>query len=129
MYESAIDEETLKAQLRQARERLEALVQDLRAVDRELDGLSGEQPSYRLLEEACGALEQLNEQGEGGLFWGGGASGGEEHLRVLPDDWTRNLDEYRALREKMLQQHGSLRHVDLRWQGRVVATPMNGNTG
>lgn len=55
--------------------------------------------------------------------------GGEEHLRVLPDDWTRNLDEYRALRGPMFQQHGRIRHVDLRWQGHVVATPMNGNVG
>lgn len=55
--------------------------------------------------------------------------GGDEHLRVLPDDWTRNLDEYRALRKEMFQQHGRIRHVDLRWQGRVVATPINEDAG
>lgn len=55
--------------------------------------------------------------------------GGREHVRVLPDDWTRNLDEYRALRENMFQQHGRIHHVDLRWQGRLVAAPMVENEG
>lgn len=55
--------------------------------------------------------------------------GGEEHVRVLPDDWTRNLDEYRALRGTMFEQYERIRHVDLRWNGRVVATPMDGNAG
>jgi cell division septal protein FtsQ len=55
--------------------------------------------------------------------------GGGEYVRVLPGDWTRNLDEYRALRGKMFQQYGRIRYVDLRWQGRVVATPMDENAG
>jgi cell division septal protein FtsQ len=55
--------------------------------------------------------------------------GGDEHVRVLPGDWTRNLDEYRALRKKMFQQHERIRHVDLRWQGRVVAKPINEDAG
>jgi cell division septal protein FtsQ len=49
--------------------------------------------------------------------------GGSERLRVSPEDWTRNLDTYRALRSHLAQRHGKIRHVDLRWEGRVVATP------
>lgn len=55
--------------------------------------------------------------------------GGEERLRVAPDDWDRNLDSYRALRTQIFRQHGSLRHVDLRWRGRVVAMPEAGGSG
>jgi hypothetical protein len=29
----------------------------------------------------------------------------------------------------MFQQYGRIRYVDLRWQGRVVATPMDENAG
>lgn len=53
--------------------------------------------------------------------------GGEERLRVDPDDWTRNLATYQALRTRLLQRHGRIRHVDLRWQGRLVALPEPAN--
>jgi hypothetical protein len=60
------------------------------------------------------------------------AAGQLEALRTQHPDFfgrPRNLAEYRALRNSMFQEHGSIHHVDLRWQGRVVATPMDGDSG
>ena len=84
MYDVASqDEPALRAQLERARERLAALVRDLRGLDGELEALAGERPRYRLLEQLCGGLEELDELGAAGLFWGEGAASGEsqEHLR------------------------------------------------
>ena len=63
-------EQALREQLRQARERLDGLVRDLRAIDRQLEGMSDERKRYRLLGDACGALEELSAQGFASLFWG-----------------------------------------------------------
>ena len=72
------DEEALRTELRQARERVDALVQDLRTVDGELEDLSTDRQRYRLLGDACGALEELRELGAAALFWGEGRDGAEQ---------------------------------------------------
>jgi hypothetical protein len=74
----------LVERLRQARERLSARVQDLRAVDAELEGLEGERQRHGLLHDACAALEALSELGAAGLFWGEGValSRGAEQVRL-----------------------------------------------
>ena len=59
-------EEALRAQLNEVREKLDGLVRDLHSVDGELDGLSPERRQYRLLNDVCGALEELGELGYGG---------------------------------------------------------------
>ena len=69
MYEVASQEEqALREELKQARKRLDGLVQDLRTVDTELDGLSTDRRQYRLVLDACGALEALSGLGASGLF-------------------------------------------------------------
>jgi hypothetical protein len=79
---SSQDEQALLAELGRAREKVELLAGDLRSVDTELEGLSKERHAYRLLGEACGALNALSEQGAGGLFWGDTAhERGDEQVR------------------------------------------------
>jgi hypothetical protein len=103
------DQEALRAQLEQARERLDGLVRDLRAVDRELEGLSEESQQYRLLSQACGALEELNELGAARLFWDGRAQNGDgaDHLRLVRgrvDVFEKRLGEIEARRQDVLDR-------------------------
>jgi len=101
------DEETLRAQLRQARERLDGLARDLRAVDDELDGLSTDRQQYRLLHEACAALEALSEQGAAGLFWGERAADGDDRVRLARgrlDVFEKRLSETEGRRQAILEE-------------------------
>jgi hypothetical protein len=77
------DEQALRSELRQARQRLNALVQDLHSVDRELADLATDGQAYRLLGEACDALEGLGELGAARLFWGEAAGDADGHLRQV----------------------------------------------
>jgi hypothetical protein len=81
--ETKQDPKALLAQLAQAQERLEHLAADLRAVDGELEALSTERQQFRLLHDACAALEQLSQLGAAELFWGDRAAvgSGEQQLR------------------------------------------------
>lgn len=60
----------LNEQVAQVRERITRLKAKLRAVDAELDGISAERERYQLLSDICRALDKLQEQGAGHLFWG-----------------------------------------------------------
>jgi hypothetical protein len=77
------DSEALRPQLAEARAKLDGLVQNLRAVDSELTALAPERKQHQLLQDACGALEQLRETGGAELFWGdrGAAAAGDDHIR------------------------------------------------
>ena len=81
--ETIQDPKTLLAQLAQEQEKLERLAGELRAVDGELEALSTERQQFRLLADACGALEQLSELGAAELFWGDRAAvgSGEQQMR------------------------------------------------
>ena len=48
-----------------------------------------------------------------------------EVLWVDPENWTNNLDEYRAMRVALAERHGRMRHVDLRWDGHLAVLPDN----
>jgi hypothetical protein len=100
-------EEALRGQLRQTRQRLDGLVRDLHAVDAELDALSTERRQYRLLNDVCGALEELAELGGAGLFWNGTAGDGEGHLRLVRgrvDVFEKRLGEIEARREVIIEE-------------------------
>jgi outer membrane biosynthesis protein TonB len=100
------DEEALRAQLRQSRERLDGLVRDLCTVDTDLDGLSTDRQQYRLLHEACGALEALSELGAAGLFWGERAADGADHVRLARgrlDVFEKQLSEAEGKRQEILE--------------------------
>jgi hypothetical protein len=79
------DDMKLRLELREARERLDALVADLRSVDAELEGLSTERRQHELLQGVCVALEELDGLGGADLFWRGrsGDADAGAHLDVV----------------------------------------------
>ncbi len=122
--EASHDEPGLRTRLAQARERVDALVRELRAVDRELEGLETERAQHRLLHEACSALEELRALGGAGLFWDGRASDAEadDHLRGVQsrvDRFRKRLGEIEERREEIYegvqraQEHTDLLEEDL----------------
>jgi hypothetical protein len=100
------EEQGLRAELRQARERLDGLVRALHVVDGELEGLSGDRHRYRLLQEACAALEELRELGAARLFWGEEAADGADHLRLARGRlavFEKRLSETEGRRQEILE--------------------------
>ena len=104
-----LDEQKLREQLAQAREKLDGLVRKLRAVDGELEGLSREREQHRLLDEACGALQKLDELGGARLFWGEGAveRDAADRIRIARghiDAFQKRLGEIEERREGLLEE-------------------------
>jgi hypothetical protein len=81
--ETAASALELATQLEQAREKLDGLVRDLRAVEAELEAVATERTQHRLLHDACGALEELKKIGGAALFWESktAAAASDEHMR------------------------------------------------
>jgi hypothetical protein len=71
---TAQDQQTVMAHLAQMREKVAALVGDLRAVDAELDSLATERKQHRVLHDVCASLDQLSALGAANLFWGDSAT-------------------------------------------------------
>jgi hypothetical protein len=110
--------------LAQAREKLEGLVRELRALDAQLESLATERKQHRLLQDACGALEELRQTGGARLFWGDGAAAdmSDERLRsarsrveVFQKRVTEIEESRRALLEEMsrLEEHTYLLEDDV----------------
>jgi hypothetical protein len=98
----------LKERLAQAREKVEALVADVRAVDAELGSLANERRQHEQLQSAFEALQELDRLGGAGLFWGNGAAStvSEEHLRRARgrvDEFNRRLTEIEDRRRKSVR--------------------------
>lgn len=109
----AADDTALRDELRAARERLDALVRELRSADAELEQVREEGERYRLLETACAALETLADAGAGSLFWrdlegsAGGTVDGERHLRTVRsrlDEFDKRLHEIEERRQSILDE-------------------------
>jgi hypothetical protein len=103
------DEQALRAQLAQARERLDGLVRDLHAADAELEYLAPQRQQHRLLQTACAALEELGALGGAELFWGGGTADrdGDAHLRRVRsrvDVFGKRLSEIEDRRQSVLEE-------------------------
>ena len=102
------DQQVLLAQLEQARERLDGLVRDLRAVDRELEDVSRDRHQYRLLDQACGALEELSSMGAAELFWATAAvDGRDEHVRRVRgrvDVFQKHIQGIEDRRQELLDE-------------------------
>ena len=103
------NEQALRAQLGQSRERLDGLLGDLRAIDSELESLSKERHQHQLLHDVCGALEELGESGAAGLFWGErlAESEGAEHVRLVRDRvdaFQGRLDEIENRRQALAEE-------------------------
>jgi hypothetical protein len=103
------DETALRAQLAQARERLDGLVRDLHAIDHELEDVAPERKQHRLLQTACAALEELRELGAPDLFWGEVATDreGDDHLRRVRsrvDAFEKRLGEIEDRRQAVIEE-------------------------
>ena len=108
---ASLDEKRLHAQLERARARLDGLVRKLRAVDRELESLSGEREQHRVLHAVCGGLERLNELGGASLFWGADGVDRDVANRILAargrvDAFEKRIGEIEERREALVEQIG-----------------------
>jgi len=72
----------LVAELGTSQESVDALVDQLRALDAQLEALAGERNQHRLLHQVCDALDELGKLGGAQLFWGTAeaVSSGEDQL-------------------------------------------------
>jgi outer membrane biosynthesis protein TonB len=103
----AVTAQDLEGLLAQAREKLEGLVRELRALDAQLDSLAIERKQHRLLHDACGALEELRQTGGASLFWGEGAAASDEHIRRvrnLVDVFQKRVSEIEDSRRALLEE-------------------------
>jgi hypothetical protein len=92
--ESLQDQTALRAELDEARSRVDGLVAELRIIDAELEELAGEREQYALVQQACGALGKLSELGGSQLFWGDRPSDGDGDLHI--GTVMRRVDEFEA---------------------------------
>ncbi len=76
----ALEEQTLSARVDEAREKIASLEKKRRAVEKELEGMSGQREQYRLLDQVCASLDKLEEMGAASLFWGERAQAGASYL-------------------------------------------------
>ncbi|HEX5064932.1 MAG TPA: hypothetical protein VFY49_02350, partial [Myxococcota bacterium] len=107
--ETAQEQQALQGELTRAQERLDALVGDLRALDRSLDDLSVERRQHLLLKDACAALDELARIGGASLFWGERASGaaGADQIRVAlgrVDAFEKQVGEIEDRRQLVLEE-------------------------
>ncbi|MBK7950035.1 MAG: AgmX/PglI C-terminal domain-containing protein [Deltaproteobacteria bacterium] len=104
------DRSALRRELRQARTRLDELVQSLREIDGTLQGLEAERTRFELIDTACKALIRLEELGGGALFWQGRDAivhGGPEHLALVRsrfDDFEKQLALVEERRQGLLDE-------------------------
>lgn len=101
------NEAALRAQLEQSQECLDKHTGELRAIEAELEELAVDRQQYALLQEACGALEKLDEQDAASLFWReiAAVDNGRAHLRTVRervDAFQRQLGEIEAGRQAVL---------------------------
>ncbi len=107
--QDAATAQDLATLLAEAREKLDGLVHDLRAIDAELETLATERQQHHLLQDACGALEKLSEIGGAGLFWGDGTAAGtsDEHIRRVRnrvDVFQKRVSEIEDRRRALLEE-------------------------
>jgi hypothetical protein len=103
------DEQKLRAELEEQRERLEGLARDLHAADRELEDLSQERHQFQLLDQVCSGLEQLSALGAASLFWNARTAGesGDDHVRFVRgqvDVFQKKLGEVEDRRQEVLDE-------------------------
>ena len=99
----------LDERIAQTRARLDELARELAAVDAELETFAAERARHKLLEQACHALEQLDQAGGAGP--GGQDAQGEwaEHLaraRDRTESVRASIDEIEARRRDLVERIG-----------------------
>jgi len=110
-HEPSQEEQALTAQLELARERLDARVRDLRAVDDELAELSVEREQHRLLRQVCDSLDELERVGAARLFWGDRLSDGEvlEQRRLVQGRLDAFHEQVGVIEERRLALESEIR--------------------
>src|SRR5262245_14737493 len=102
------EQQALLAQLAQAQEELDRLAGELRAIDGELEDRSTERRQFRLLHDACSALEELRQIGGAELFWGDRAAtaSGEQRMvqvRGVVAGFEKQIEEIEERRQLALE--------------------------
>lgn len=102
---------SLDERIAEARARLDEFVRDLAAVDDELETYVAERVRHKLLEQACRALEELDQAGGGDLFWDGLAAKDEwaGHIvraRCRTESARARTDEIEARRSELIERIG-----------------------
>jgi hypothetical protein len=105
--------EPLNAQIDLLQGAVVELESKLRVVEAELDTFAIDQQHFDLVQEACSALEKLQELGAGELFWAGlpegtDSSGHSERLRsriAAFEEGTRGIQQQRESLRKKVDQH------------------------
>jgi outer membrane biosynthesis protein TonB len=64
------EQQAIEAKIRQARDHIAGLEDQVRGVERELEGLFEHRQKYQLLTQVCESLDKLDSLGAGQLFWG-----------------------------------------------------------
>jgi hypothetical protein len=115
------DEQALREELIRARERLEDLVADRRAVDGELEGISGDRNRHEVLRGVCEGLDRLDELGAAELFWSDIPVEGDgcQHLRGVRTRLqvffgrVNEIDRRReAIIESILQEQENIEYLE-----------------
>jgi outer membrane biosynthesis protein TonB len=96
------DQQALLAELGSSQESVDALVEQLRAVDATLVALTTERQQHRLLRETCDALGELDQLGGARLFWGTAEAVG------------RGEDQLRRVRERVTAFEGRIGELEAR---------------
>jgi len=107
----ADEQASLDERIAEARARLDALAQDLAIVEEELEGFASERVRHRLLEQACHALEELNQADGADLFWDGLAASGQwaghiAQARRRIEAVRAQIDEVEARRSALVERIG-----------------------
>lgn len=103
------DQEALLAALGTSQDSVDSLVSELRALDAQLEALSGERNQHRLLHEVCDALGELGKLGAAQLFWGNreAVAKGEDQLGRVRERVTafeKRVGEMEARRQSIREQ-------------------------
>ncbi len=102
------EENQLNAALEKARVELDTLASELGRVNEDLSGLDGDHEQYKLLQDVCVGLEQLDERGGAGLFWDGiPGVDGPDHvsgLKVRADEFFVRFDEFDSVRRSLVER-------------------------
>ncbi len=115
----------LAARIEESESGLDAMGEELRGVDAELDALRQKQAQFDLLTRACDSLQQLDEQGAADLFWDADSSADQrrqyfsrarEKLAIFQGELASVEDRRQSLIQKMGDRYAELddMHYDLK---------------
>lgn len=102
--EALTHQQALIAELGTSQESVDALVDELRALDAQLEALASERNQHRLLHQVCDALGELGKLGGAQLFWG------------TPEAVSTGEDELARVRERVTAFESRVAELEARRQ-------------